>query len=239
MNETTDPFRALGTSPLFAWRVPTRTALACRSLCAAFGLALCGGGLRAEPTVWQMNDPARVAGTTTLVLGNPRVRSDGLEFNGSRDGVFVPLNPLAGWAAFTIEILFRPDESGGAEQRFVHIEDSKGSRVMMETRLDGKGHWWLDTFLRDEGASLPLIDPQSTHPTGTWYWAAVRYDGKTMSHFVNGEKEREGAVAFRPMTNGQTSIGVRQNRVFWYKGLVREIRFHPEALPPEQLQRTP
>ena len=233
VNETTDCFRPLGWSP--------RTVLACRSLCVAFCLALGGGSLRAEPTIWRMDDPAHVAGTTTLVLGNPRVRSDGLEFDGARDGIFVPLNPLADWAAFTIEILFRPDESGGAEQRFVHIEDSKGSRVMMETRLDGKGHWWLDTFLRDEGASLPLIDPQRTHPTGAWYWAAVRYDGKTktMSHFVNGEKEREGAVVFRPMTNGQTSIGVRQNRVFWYKGLVREIRFHPEALPPEQLQRTP
>lgn len=206
---------------------------------AAFLLPLCGANVRAEPTVWRMDEPAHVAGTTSVVLGNPRVTSGGLEFDGAHDGIFVPVNPLEGWAAFTVEILFFPDETGGAEQRFVHLEDSNGSRVMLETRLDGKGHWWLDTFLRDAAASLPLIDPQQTHPTGAWYWAAVRYDGKTMSHYVNGVKEREGAIAFRPMTKGQTSVGVRQNRVYWFKGLVREIRFHPEALPPEKLRHTP
>jgi hypothetical protein len=39
------------------------------------------------------------------------------------------------------------------------------------------------------------------------------------------------------MLAGQMSIGVRQNLVFWYKGAIGEIRFHPVALEPTALQR--
>ena len=84
---------------------------------------------------------------------------------------------------------------------------------------------------------LPLIDPKKIHPAGRWYWAALRFDGKHMSSFVNGEKELEGDVAFEPMSAGQTSVGVRLNRVFWFKGAISEVRFHPAAIAPEKLQR--
>jgi hypothetical protein len=40
------------------------------------------------------------------------------------------------------------------------------------------------------------------------------------------------------MQDGQMSIGVRLNQVFWYKGAIREVRFHPVALAPAVLQRT-
>jgi hypothetical protein len=58
-----------------------------------------------------------------------------------------------------------------------------------------------------------------------------------MSHFVNGQKELEKAVTFALFVDGQTSLGVRQNRVFWYKGAIREVRFHSVALAEEKLQR--
>ena len=38
------------------------------------------------------------------------------------------------------------------------------------------------------------------------------------------------------MKPGQTSLGVRLNRVFWFKGDVREVRFTPAALGEEALQ---
>src|SRR5262249_1100456 len=112
------------------------------------------------------------------------------------------------------------------------------ARTMVETRLDGKGSWWLDTFLLWKGTGKALIDPQKVHPTDKWYWVALRYDGKMMTSFVNGEKELEGEIAFGPApAAGKVSLGVGQNKVFWFKGAIREVRFHGEALAPAALQR--
>jgi hypothetical protein len=59
-----------------------------------------------------------------------------------------------------------------------------------------------------------------------------------MTHFVNGEKELEATdVKFGPLGPGKISLGVRQNRLYWFKGAIREVRFTPAALPPEKLQR--
>jgi hypothetical protein len=192
-------------------------------------------------TVWRLDQTAQLDGRATTVLGAPRVVTEAggksVYFNGSTDGLFVPVNPLAGCTQFTVEILFSPAEGGLAEQRFVHIADPEW-RVMIETRLDGKGGWWLDSFLGGEHTKgQPLIDPQRVHPTGRWYWVAVSFDGKRMVHYINGAKEMEADTAFGPMTAGQVSLGVRQNKVYWFKGGIREVRFHPVALKAEQLQR--
>jgi hypothetical protein len=58
-----------------------------------------------------------------------------------------------------------------------------------------------------------------------------------MSHFVNGVKEREGDVAFPAMAKGQTSLGVRLNQVFWFKGCIAAAWFHPSAVEISALQR--
>lgn len=193
-------------------------------------------------TRWALEQTAAVGGHAATVLGQPRIATgpDGAAFffNGTSDGLLVPANPLAGWAQFTVEVLFQPAEGGLAEQRFVHIQDDAGWRVMIETRLDGKGGWWLDTFLGDgRNIRQPLIDPSRVHPTGRWYWVALTYDGKRMTHFINGEPELAADVSFGPMGPGQISLGVRQNKVYWFKGGIREVRFHPGALPPSVLQR--
>jgi hypothetical protein len=208
---------------------------------AALLLARLGAADQPAATIWRLDQTAQVGGLAPTVLGEPRVvaEADGkaVWFNGATDGLFVPANPLAGWPQFTIEILFKPEEGGLEAQRFVHIQDIANWRVMIETRLDGRGGWWLDTFLGNNGGGQPLIDAKRVHPTGRWYWAAVRYDGKHMTHFINGEKELEADVAFGPMVAGQVSLGVRQNKVYWFKGSIREVRFHPVALASEKLQR--
>jgi hypothetical protein len=66
---------------------------------------------------------------------------------------------------------------------------------------------------------------------------ALVYDGKTMAHYVNGVKEVEAGFVFPPMASGRTSLGVRLDRAFWFKGLIKEVRFHPEAVTPETLQK--
>lgn len=201
-------------------------------------LLLVSGARAAEATVWRLDDAKRVGGNGTEVIGAPRVVEGAVAFDGVKDGLFVAANPLAGWRAFTVEVLFRPAEGGPTEQRFFHAQDTGAARVMIETRLDGAGAWWLDTFLLKPGnTGRPLIDASRKHPTGRWHWVALRYDGKTMAHFVNGVKELEGDVVFGPMLEGKISLGVRQNRVHWFKGEIREVRFSPEALPEEKLLR--
>ena len=41
-----------------------------------------------------------------------------------------------------------------------------------------------------------------------------------MTHYVDGVRELPGDVAFPPLGGGQTSIGVRQNLVSFFKGRI-------------------
>jgi hypothetical protein len=199
--------------------------------------------MAAAEQVWRLDNVRKFGGHLAVVEGEPRVAEmEGARvvvFDGIKDGLFIPAIPFADAKQFTIEILFQPAEGGPAEQRFLHAQDAKGSRALIETRLDGKGGWWLDTFILNEAAGngVALVDPQRVHPTGRWYWAALRYDGKTMAHFVNGRKELERDAKFAPFGTGQVSLGVRQNKVYWFKGAIREVRFHTEAVADEKLQR--
>jgi hypothetical protein len=188
--------------------------------------------------VWRVDAVRSVGGHATEVIGAPRAAEGAVVFDGVKDGLLVLANPLKGMRAFTVEALFKPEEGGPAEQRFWHAQDAAGSRALLETRLDGKGAWWLDTFLFQTGKTgRTLIDPKKTHPTGAWYWVALRYDGTTMTSFVDGMKELQGEVEFGPMGDGKLSLGVRQTLVHWFKGAIREVRVTPAALPEEKLQR--
>ncbi len=213
-----------------------------RKLLAGIALLACLAGTlgAAETTtiVWKVEDAKSIGGHATEVLGAPQAGGGAVRFDGAKDGIFIAANPLDGAKAFTIEILFSPDEGGPEAQRFFHLQDTSDWRVMIETRLDGKGHWWLDTYLGNPRGGRALIEPKLTHPTDQWHWAAVRYDGDTMTSFVNGVKELEAAgVKFGPLGPGKLSLGVRQNKVYWFKGAIREVRFTPAALPAEKLQR--
>ena len=203
-------------------------------------LSLVSGGLHAADAatvVWKLDDVKKVGGQVTEVIGAPRVVDGAAVFDGAHDAIFLPADALAGAAQFTIEILFSPAKDGPEAQRFFHLEDPAGWRAMIETRVDGKGGWWLDTFLGSPKGGTALIDPKRVHPTDQWYWAAVTFDGKRMTDFVNGEKELEGEATFGPLAPGKLSLGVRQNKVFWFKGAIREVRFTRAVLAPDKLQR--
>jgi len=193
--------------------------------------------------IWLLDNTRKIAGHNVVLEGTPRVTEmEGARvavFDGVKDGMFIDSIPFAGAKQYTIEILFRPSEGGPTEQRFVHAQDAHGWRALLETRLNGKGGWWLDTFIctNDNGTGVTLVDRERVHPTDRWYWAALRFDGTTMAHFVNGKKEIEREARFEPFANGSISLGVRQNKVYWFKGAIREVRFHREALPDDKLQR--
>lgn len=217
------------------------------------GLALLAAGLgslaataqaaaaAATEAIWRLGDTRMQEQWHPEVIGAPAAVEEPavgrvVRFNGASDAFLLPAIPFAGWGAFTIQVLFKPEAGGPQAQRFFHAEDSKGSRVMIETRLTPDNHWYLDTFMLSGTSQRAMIDETKLHPTGRWFWVTLRYDGKQMTSFVDGVKELEGPVAFAPMGEGKLSLGVRQNRVFWFKGAVKELRFTPEALAPDKLQ---
>jgi hypothetical protein len=214
------------------------------------GLALFVAGLGSVATtahaaateaIWQLGDPRMQEQWHPEVIGAPVALEEPavgrvMRFNGTADAFLLPAIPFAGWSTFTIQVLFKPEAGGLQAQRFFHAEDSKGSRVMIETRLTPDNQWYLDTFMLSGTSQRAMIDEKKLHPTGRWFWVTLRYDGKQMTSFVDGVKELEGPVAFAPMGEGKLSLGVRQNRVFWFKGAVKELRFTPEALATDKLQ---
>ncbi len=206
---------------------------------------LAPGWARAAEIIWRMENLERIGGHPVMVVGAPRVDVvagvGAVVFDGKKDGLFLPAIPFAGARSYTIEILFCPASDGPAEQRFWHAQDANESRVLIETMLDGKCGWWLDTFItnRTPGSGVTLIEPKNVHRADRWYWAALRYDGKTMAHFVNGRKELERDATFAALGEGQISLGVRQNKVHWFKGAIREVRYHTLAVADEKLQRWP
>lgn len=193
-----------------------------------------------EPVVWRIDNLQTIGGHPVTVIGSPRTveTSDGaaVEFNGRTDGIVLDANPLAGLARFTIEIVFQPANGGPPEQRFLHFEEERsGNRALIETRMLSADSWCLDTFLRHGTSSLTLIDRSARHAAGQWHVAALTYDGRVMSHYVNGRREASGQVAFAPLVSGRTAIGMRLNRVHWFSGRIRVIRVTPAALRLEQL----
>jgi hypothetical protein len=198
----------------------------------------------AGEVVWRLDNISRVGGHPLTVEGSPRIVESALgpvvEFDGKTDGIFIDSNPLAGLERFTLQVVFNPAEDGQAEQRFFHAEEATtGNRALIELRLSPDRVWSLDTFLRYGEGSLTLLDRARTHPAGRWHVAALTFDGKTMAHYVDGVRELSGIVGFKALGAGRTSIGVRQNKVSHFKGLVALVRIAPEALTESQLLRSP
>ena len=195
-------------------------------------------------TVWKLDNLASVEGLKPQVLGAPKLAGEAtggpaLEFNGESDGLLLETNPINGCKRFTVEALFLPKGNGPEAQRFLHIEDNRGGRLTLETRLPETNSWCLDAYLLCGEKGLALCDHAKVHPTDKWFWVALIYDGKIMSSYVNGAKELEGKLSFPAMKKGFMSLGVRLNRIYWFKGSLKELRFTPAALPPEALQRLP
>jgi hypothetical protein len=192
-----------------------------------------------NPTLWSLENLDHFGGTPVTVLGAPKVietaRGKAMEFDGVNDGLLVDSHPLSGQRQFTIEVIFRPDPGGLKEQRFLHLQESDSeNRILLETRLTADGKWFLDTYIRSDQTDQTLYAEDFLHPLGRWHAAALVFDGKEMRHYVNGKKELAKEIVFVPPHGGHTSIGVRFNRVHWFKGAIRKIRFTARALSPEE-----
>lgn len=200
----------------------------------------CGNSI-AKDIVWDVDNLKSIGGHKTEVLGSPKVieteKGKAMEFDGVKDGFIIDILPLAGAEKFTLEIIFRPDANGPAEQRFLHLQENNSNNrilILLETLPALDNQWYLDTYVRSVMGSQNLYKPASTHPTGQWYNAALICDGRGMRHYINGVKEISKKLELGPLGEGKTSIGVKMNQTSWFKGAIRKVRFTQRVLKPEE-----
>jgi hypothetical protein len=204
-------------------------------------MAMIGAGAYAQE-IWVFDNLEKIGGHATTVLGHPRVIDTQLgkavEFNGVDDGLLIGVHPLAGAETFTWEAIFRPD-GGNAEQRWFHLEENPATgsdtdnRMLFEIRvIDGR--WCLDAFNHSGAAQKALLNRQHLHPLGGWFHVAAVYDGSEFRSYIDGVQDGAAQIHLAPQGEGQTSVGVRINRVYYFKGAVRLARFTRRALPPAE-----
>jgi hypothetical protein len=196
---------------------------------------------------WLFDRLDQIGGHKTTVLGAPRVVDSpvgkAVEFDGVDDALFFDVHPLAGAKIFTWEAIFRPD-GGQVEQRWFHLNEAPGTgadaenRMLFEIRaIDGQ--WCLDAFIRTGEASKALLNRKHLHPLGAWYHVAAVYDGREFRSYINGEPDGAAELNLQPQGPGHTSVGVRINKVFYFKGAVAQARFTRRALSPGEFLKLP
>jgi len=205
-------------------------------------LMLAGAAALAAQETWMFNGINSIGGHPTIVLGHPRVIDSpvgkAIEFNGVDDGIQLDVHPLAGATTFTWEAVFRPD-GGNPEQRWFHLEENPAAgsnadnRMLFEIRvIDGK--WCLDVFNKSGPVQKALLNRKNLHPLGEWYHVAAVYDGTEFRSYINGVEDGVAQVHLEPQEAGRTAIGVRMNKVNYFKGAVHMARFTRRALSPDE-----
>jgi Concanavalin A-like lectin/glucanases superfamily len=199
-----------------------------------------------DAVIWSFDRLENIGGHKTTVLGNPRIidapGGKAVEFDGVDDALFIDDHPLAGAQQFTWEAIFRPD-GGEREQRWFHLSEQDpatgedtDNRMLFEIRVVGDS-WFLDSYNQSGTASKALMNKTAVHPLGKWYHVASVYDGKEFSNYVDGVREGAAELYLAPHRQGHASVGVRINKVFYFKGAVQMARFTRRALAPSEFLR--
>ena len=194
---------------------------------------------RKAAVVWIFDRLEDIGGYRTTVLGQPRVIDSpigkAVEFDGVGAALFIDNHPLAGAETFTWEAIFRPD-GGATEQRWFHLSEQDpatgadtDNRMLFEIRVTG-GSWFLDSYSQSGTESKALMNRNALHPLGVWHHVATVYDGKEVRNYVDGVQEGAAMLRLAPHRPGHASVGVRINKLFYFKGAVRLARFTRHAL---------
>jgi hypothetical protein len=203
--------------------------------------------MAADQEVWTFDRLDAIGGHPTTILGHPRVIETpvgkAVEFNGADDALFIDVHPLAGAATFTWEAIFRPD-GGNVEQRWFHLEETPASgvdsnnRMLFEIRvIDGK--WCLDAFNKSGSEQKALLNRTHLHELGRWHHVAAVYDGAEFRSYVDGVLDGSAQIHLAPQSAGRAAIGVRMNKLYYFKGAIRTARFTRRALAPAEFLRLP
>ena len=200
--------------------------------------------------VWRFDQTAALGGHPTKVLGAPRVIDTeigkAVAFNGVDDALFVSLHPLAGAAAWTWEMIFRPDADGKSAQRIFHLQsvdpatgaDITDERMLFEIRIQN-GQWCLDSFAISGTHRQALLNCEKLYAFGPWYRVTAVYDGTMLRNYVGDELQGEGPLELPAPRPGRASVGTRIDLRDYYKGAIFEARFTRRALAVGQFLKIP
>jgi len=202
-----------------------------------------------QEKIWRFDRTDSIGGHPTEVIGQPHVIDSpygkAVEFNGVDDGIFVPEHPLAGASTFTWEVIFRPDVDGAEAQRFFHLQEQDPAtgkdtmnRMLFEIRIVD-GQWCLDSFASSGESNRTLLNCKMLHPLGKWYRVTAVYDGKELRNYVDDELQGAGSLELTPQFAGRTSVGVRINKVYYFKGAILMARMTPRALTTDGFLKMP
>jgi hypothetical protein len=199
--------------------------------------------------VWNFDRTGALGGHPTEILGHPQVvetpYGKAIQFNGVDDALFVGVHPLAGAPTWTWEMIFRPDADGAKEQRVFHLQVKNPAtgadiddRMLFEIRIV-KGQWCLDSFASANGEHAVLLNCDKLYPLDKWARVTAVYDGKTLKNYVGDELQGERDVKLVPQGAGHTSVGVRINKVDYFKGAILKARFTRKVLPVDRFLKIP
>jgi hypothetical protein len=187
-------------------------------------------------TVWIVSELKEKMKGKVKIIGNPGTTKckygEALTFNGTSDGLLLESMPLKNLNEFTVEVIFEPQSGGGFEQRYLHLGEVQGDRVLLELRATPT-QWYADSFIKVGEENVTLISPQLLHPLDSWYHLAYVNDNGKFTVYINGTRELSGELKLPALKSGNTSLGMRQNEVSWFKGAIYEVRITPKALKPE------
>ncbi len=114
------------------------------------------------------------------------------------------------------------------------------ARFLFEIRVVNGNQWYLDAFMNGPGYNKALMFKDKVYPIGKWYHVAQVYDGKKFRSYVNGELQGESEVpGYKPQLPGRAAVGVRMNKVNYFKGAVGTTRFTHKALAPSEFMKFP
>lgn len=197
---------------------------------------------------WRFDRLDAIGGHKTTILGHPVVIDTpigkAVQFDGVDAALDIDAHPLAGAETFTFEAIFRPD-GGPREQRWFHLSErdpatglDTDNRMLFEIRVEGDA-WFLDSYNQSGAESKALMNKAALHPLGRWYHVASVYDGREFRNYVDGTLEGAAEIRLAPHGAGHASVGMRINRVFYFKGAVARARFTRKALSPAEFLPPP
>lgn len=184
---------------------------------------------------WLLADLLRDKSSNIEISGKPQIVNspygDAVSFNGIDNAFFLNELPLKSLQEFTVEMVFKPETNGVFEQRILHMGESTKDRILLEIRAVNN-NWYFDGYAASGTNKKALIEEKLIHPLEQWYHVAFVVTPKSLTTFVNGKQELQEEFPFLPIESGQTSIGVRMNKVCWFKGAIYKIRITPKQIKP-------
>lgn len=187
-------------------------------------------------TEWVLADLYKQKSSSLEINGEPLLVNspygEAVYFDGIDDAIFLNEMPLKSLPEFTVEMIFKPALDAPFEQRVLHIGESKQDRMLLEIRAVNT-NWYFDGYACSGTNKKALIDEKLIHPSDQWYHVAFVVTPKNLTTYVNGKKELQEDFPFLPIQTGQTSFGVRLNKVSWFKGSIYKIKITPKQIDPK------